>query len=193
MLDANNAWSDLPTAHALHGALRALRPVLDRGAVQPGRHREPRAPGRSARRSRSPPARSATAAGITRSCSTRARPQILQTDAAVCGGITEWRRIAATAASYGVTVCPHWFHDLHVHLVAATPNARFVEFFPDDQVLNFPPAHRHAVGNPPMGTSSCRRRPASGSASRRTRSRTMRWIGRSRGLRLVADVAANSQ
>jgi L-alanine-DL-glutamate epimerase-like enolase superfamily enzyme len=36
-----------------------------------------------------------------------------------------------------VTVSPHWFHDLHVHLVAATPNARFVEFFPDDQVLNF--------------------------------------------------------
>jgi L-alanine-DL-glutamate epimerase-like enolase superfamily enzyme len=36
-----------------------------------------------------------------------------------------------------VTVCPHWFHDLHAHLVAATPNARYVEFFPDDQVLNF--------------------------------------------------------
>jgi len=55
----------------------------------------------------------------------------------VCGGITEWRKIAATAASYEVTIWPHWFHDLHVHLVAATPNARFVEYFPDDQVLNF--------------------------------------------------------
>ena len=55
--------------------------------------------------------------------------QILQTDAMVCGGISEWRRIAATAASYGVTVSPHWFHDVHVHLVAATPNARFVEFY----------------------------------------------------------------
>ena len=62
---------------------------------------------------------------------------ILQTDACVCGGISEFRRIAATASSYGLTVLPHWFHDLHVHLVAATPNARFVEFFPDDQVLNF--------------------------------------------------------
>ena len=47
------------------------------------------------------------------------------------------RRIAATAASFGVSVCPHWFHDLHVHLAAATPNAPFVEFFPDDKVLNF--------------------------------------------------------
>jgi len=62
---------------------------------------------------------------------------ILQHDAAVCGGITEWRRISATAASYGVIVCPHWFHDLHAPLVAATPNARYVEFFWDDQVLNF--------------------------------------------------------
>jgi L-alanine-DL-glutamate epimerase-like enolase superfamily enzyme len=55
----------------------------------------------------------------------------------VCGGITEWKRIAATAASYGVVVCPHWFHDVHAPLVAATPNARYVEFFWDDQVLNF--------------------------------------------------------
>ena len=62
---------------------------------------------------------------------------ILQHDAAVCGGITEWRRISATAASYGVVVCPHWFHDLHAPLVAATSNARYVEFFWDDQVLNF--------------------------------------------------------
>jgi L-alanine-DL-glutamate epimerase-like enolase superfamily enzyme len=63
--------------------------------------------------------------------------EILQTEAAVCGGITEWRRIATTAASHGVTISPHWFHDLHVHLVAATPNARYVEFFPDNRVLNF--------------------------------------------------------
>jgi L-alanine-DL-glutamate epimerase-like enolase superfamily enzyme len=62
---------------------------------------------------------------------------ILQTDAVVCGGISEWRRIAATAASYGVVMCPHWFHDVHAPLVAATPNARYVEFFWDDQVLNF--------------------------------------------------------
>jgi L-alanine-DL-glutamate epimerase-like enolase superfamily enzyme len=62
---------------------------------------------------------------------------ILQTDACVCGGISEFRRIAAAAASMGITVSPHWFHDLHAHLVAATPNARYVEFFPDDQVLNF--------------------------------------------------------
>jgi L-alanine-DL-glutamate epimerase-like enolase superfamily enzyme len=63
--------------------------------------------------------------------------EILQTDAAVCGGISEWRKIAAYADVKGVTLSPHWFHDLHAPLVAATPNARFVEFFVDDQVLNF--------------------------------------------------------
>ena len=62
---------------------------------------------------------------------------ILQADAAVCGGISEWRRIAQTAASYGVTMCPHWLHELHAHLVASVPNARYVEYFPDDKVLNF--------------------------------------------------------
>ena len=28
----------------------------------------------------------------------------------------------------GVTVCRHWFHDVHAHLVASTPNARYMEF-----------------------------------------------------------------
>lgn len=67
----------------------------------------------------------------------RRAAHILQTDACVCGGISEFRRIAATAASYGVPLMPHWFHDLHAHLVASIPNGRFVEFFPGSEVLNF--------------------------------------------------------
>ncbi len=62
---------------------------------------------------------------------------ILQPDAAVCGGITEWRRIAALAAASNIPVAPHWFADLHVHLVAATPNATWVEYFTDTSILNF--------------------------------------------------------
>jgi len=62
---------------------------------------------------------------------------VLQSDAAVCGGVSEWRRIAAMAAGYAIPMYPHWFHDLHAPLVAATPYARMVEFFPDSQVLNF--------------------------------------------------------
>jgi L-alanine-DL-glutamate epimerase-like enolase superfamily enzyme len=136
MLDANNAWSDVPTALRYmkryepydpywieepfgpddidsHAKLAELTPVIvATGEIAYGRwyHKE---------------------------LLDKRGAEILQTDAVVCGGISEWRRIAATAASYGVTMCPHWFHDLHAHLVAATPNARYVEFFPDDQVLNF--------------------------------------------------------
>jgi L-alanine-DL-glutamate epimerase-like enolase superfamily enzyme len=62
---------------------------------------------------------------------------ILQADAAVCGGITEYRRIAALADAYGVTMCPHWFHDLHVHLVGAGANGQFVEYFPGGDIFNF--------------------------------------------------------
>ena len=61
----------------------------------------------------------------------------IQPDASGCGGITEFRRIAATAASFGVEVWPHWLHDIHVHLVASTPNSGMVEYFPDAHVLNF--------------------------------------------------------
>lgn len=63
--------------------------------------------------------------------------QILQTEAPRCGGITEWRKIAHMASSFGVTLNPCWFHQLHVHLVPSIPNRHFVEYFPDTSVLNF--------------------------------------------------------
>lgn len=54
---------------------------------------------------------------------------ILQTDAGVVGGITEWMTIARTALSYGVPVAPHWHANIHVHLVAAAENGLVVEHF----------------------------------------------------------------
>jgi L-alanine-DL-glutamate epimerase-like enolase superfamily enzyme len=136
MLDANNAWSDVPTALTYmkryepydpywieepfgpddidsHAKLAELTPIIvATGEIAYGRwyHKE---------------------------LLDKRGAEILQTDALVCGGITEWKRIAAMAAGYGVTLCPHWFHDVHAPLVAATPNARYVEYFIDDQVLNF--------------------------------------------------------
>jgi L-alanine-DL-glutamate epimerase-like enolase superfamily enzyme len=62
---------------------------------------------------------------------------IIQPEAPRCGGITEWRRIANMAAGHSVAVSPCWFHHIHVHLVASTPNGLFVECFMDDSILNF--------------------------------------------------------
>lgn len=136
MLDANNAWSDMPTA---------LRYMARYEPYDPYWIEEPFGPddidnhARLARATRVPVATGEIEVGRWRfkELLDKGGAAILQADAAVCGGISEFRRIAATAASYGVAVCPHWFHDLHVHLVASIPNGQFVEFFPDDQVLNF--------------------------------------------------------
>jgi L-alanine-DL-glutamate epimerase-like enolase superfamily enzyme len=63
---------------------------------------------------------------------------ILQPDAAVIGGISEWLLVARLAAEAGLPVAPHWYHPLHVHLAAATPHCITVEHFSQDlDVYNF--------------------------------------------------------
>ncbi|MEP4190667.1 MAG: mandelate racemase/muconate lactonizing enzyme family protein, partial [Sneathiella sp.] len=46
---------------------------------------------------------------------------IFQAEAPRCGGITEWLNIASVAEEHCLEMAPCWFHDLHVHLVAACP------------------------------------------------------------------------
>ncbi|WP_299360469.1 mandelate racemase/muconate lactonizing enzyme family protein [uncultured Paracoccus sp.] len=136
MLDANNAWRDLPTALRFMDRYEPYDPYW---IEEPFPVDDIANHARLAERTRVPVATGEIEAGRWRfkDLLDHGAAAILQTDAAVCGGISEYRRISATAASYGVNLCPHWFHDLHIHLVASAPNGQFVEFFPDDQVLNF--------------------------------------------------------
>jgi L-alanine-DL-glutamate epimerase-like enolase superfamily enzyme len=63
---------------------------------------------------------------------------ILQPDACVCGGVSEWLKIAHLAAAHGLAVAPHWNADLHVHLAAATENCLAIEWFDlNEDVYNF--------------------------------------------------------
>lgn len=55
----------------------------------------------------------------------------LQVDASRCGGITEWMRAAAVAASHGLEISGHCGPHLHAHVAAATPNLRHLEWFHD--------------------------------------------------------------
>lgn len=136
MMDLNNAWLD---------TTQAMRYVRRFEAYDPYFLEEPFLPddidnhARLAKLTRVPIATGEIGYGrwYHKALMEKEGAAILQTDAAVCGGITEWKRIAQTAASYGLVMYPHWFHDLHAPLVASTPNARYVEFFFDDQVLNF--------------------------------------------------------
>ena len=55
----------------------------------------------------------------------------LQADVTRCGGITEWLRAAAVAAARGLQVSGHCAPNLHVHVAAAVPNLRHLEYFHD--------------------------------------------------------------
>lgn len=137
MLDANNAWSDLLTAL---DAMRRFEPH------RPAWIEEPFSPDdianhvRLARRTPIPVATGEIEGARWRQEDLLAADGIalLQTDAGVCGGVTEFRRIAAMASSRGVSIYPHAFHHLHVHLAASSPNIGRVEYFTNNEVVNFP-------------------------------------------------------
>jgi L-alanine-DL-glutamate epimerase-like enolase superfamily enzyme len=143
MLDANNAWSDLPTA------LRAIQPLL---TSAPYFIEEPFWPDdrsnflRLSKAVSTPLAAGEIGSGRWefKDLIEAAGVSVLQPDATVCGGITEWRRIAATAASHGVAIAPHSYADIHVHLAATAPNALFVEYFPTNDIFPF----RLLIDNP---------------------------------------------
>lgn len=54
-----------------------------------------------------------------------------QVDVTRCGGYTEWVRIAALAAGYGLEVSGHCAPSLSVPVAMATPNLRHLEWFED--------------------------------------------------------------
>ncbi len=135
MLDANNAWRDT------YSALRAIRRFEEFGIAW---IEEPLSPDNHAghrqlkERCSIPVATGeieATRWGFAELIRTDAA-DVLQPDAAVVGGFTEWQRIAHTASSFDLPVAPHWFSDLHVHCVASAPNGLWIEHFTDSQILN---------------------------------------------------------
>ncbi len=48
-------------------------------------------------------------------------------DVSNCGGITVWMKVAKMAEAHNLPVTSHGVHDLHVHTLAAVPNASYLE------------------------------------------------------------------
>jgi L-alanine-DL-glutamate epimerase-like enolase superfamily enzyme len=48
-------------------------------------------------------------------------------DVSNCGGITVWMKVARIAEAHNLPVTSHGVHDLHVHTLAAVPNASYLE------------------------------------------------------------------
>ncbi len=56
---------------------------------------------------------------------------ILNVDATIAGGITEWRRIAGMASAFGIQMAHHEEPQVSAHLLASVPHGLYVEIFPD--------------------------------------------------------------
>lgn len=69
----------------------------------------------------------------------RRAADILQPDVTVCAGVSEWLRIAEAAAQAGLPVAPHYFTEVHAHLVAAVDGLTVECFEPDADIISFDP------------------------------------------------------
>lgn len=56
---------------------------------------------------------------------------ILNADANILGGITEWMKVAALAQAHHIDIAPHGNQEVHAHLVAAVSNGLILEFYRD--------------------------------------------------------------
>lgn len=52
---------------------------------------------------------------------------IVRADATLCGGISEWKRIAALASAWNLPVIPHYFSSIHFHPAVALPGCPMIE------------------------------------------------------------------
>jgi len=55
---------------------------------------------------------------------------IVQVDVGRIGGITPWLKVAHAAEAFDIPVCPHFLMELHVSLVCAVQNGKYIEYIP---------------------------------------------------------------
>jgi L-alanine-DL-glutamate epimerase-like enolase superfamily enzyme len=70
--------------------------------------------------------------------------RVVNPDAEILGGVTEFMKVAALAQAHGVSVAPHGRADIHVHLTAAIPNGLMVEYYRE----NVDPLQRYLLPEP---------------------------------------------
>lgn len=59
---------------------------------------------------------------------------ILNADAQVLGGVTEWRKVAALADAYEIPVAPHGNQEIHLPLVAGVRGGLILEYYHENVV-----------------------------------------------------------
>lgn len=81
---------------------------------------------------------------------------IVQVDVGRIGGITPWLKVAHAAEAFDMPVCPHFLMELHVALVCAVQNGKYVEYIPqlDDLTsthMKIRDGHAYASNDPGLG------------------------------------------
>jgi L-talarate/galactarate dehydratase len=75
---------------------------------------------------------------------------IVMIDLLRVGGITPWMKVAGMAEAFNLPVVSHLLPEIHVHLVAASPNARVVEYMPwTTRLFENPPVPENGMLNVP--------------------------------------------
>ncbi len=136
-LDANNAWRDAASAIAAIRRFEAYDPWWIEEPVSPDAVEASRAVAEAVRMPVATGEIEATRWGF-KSLLDAGAAAILQADATVAGGVSEWMRIAHLASAHDIQIAPHWMANLHVQLVAAVDNGLTVEYFHlDEDIFNF--------------------------------------------------------
>jgi L-alanine-DL-glutamate epimerase-like enolase superfamily enzyme len=145
-LDANNAWRNV--ADALH-AIKAFADLDIWWIEEPLMPDDIAGHAELTRRSPIPIATGeieATRWGFAQLIERRAA-HVLQPDAGVAGGVSEWLKIAHAAAAFDIPIAPHWHANLHAQLAPAVTNCLAVEYFAlDEDIYNFERLVRTPLG-----------------------------------------------
>ena len=70
---------------------------------------------------------------------------ILNADAKILGGVTEFMKVAALAQAHDLAIAPHGSQDIHVHLVAAIANGLILEYYRDSVDPLWGKMYRHTL------------------------------------------------
>jgi L-alanine-DL-glutamate epimerase-like enolase superfamily enzyme len=81
---------------------------------------------------------------------------IVQVDVGRIGGITPWLKVAHAAEAFDMPICPHFLMELHVSLVCAVQNGKYVEYIPQlgdltGKRMTIRDGHAYAPDNPGLG------------------------------------------
>jgi D-arabinonate dehydratase len=79
---------------------------------------------------------------------------ILNADAKILGGVTEFMKVAALAQAHDLDIAPHGSQDIHIHLVAAISNGLILEFYRDTVDPMWGRIYRETLTLNPDGTAT---------------------------------------